>query len=570
MKQTKKTKKSKNIIGIDIADHTLSLVELEKNRNHPHITSVTRVSIPSGIVVRGRIRDAEKLQELFEYAISAAHPAPMVSRNAIMGIPDSQLYTHLARLPAKKDSEFEEVARSEAFNTFPIEKRDLVYSYRSVSHTTDGADTVFIATSKEVLREWDLFFRRIGISVLFYDSEVLATARGLVAHGGDNAFCLVDIGAATTTVSVFDVIGIRYVYSIEHAGSALTEGIAKLESLPFDEAQKRKHELDLADIPTSLAAILPSFFDPILKEIDTAIKYVSQSYNVSVAKIILVGGTAALKGLPEYISKHTGIDTERGVSIITNAEQSRVQREEPSIESIGLALYGLNQKEYENSPNLISPPEDTAQGEVVAKKGAPQAYDASVEKMKEFRDIRKEQKRMRNQIMTLVVVLVVGTALLMAAFWYQRQEQERKEQALRKAIPQYTYQQTAQMLIPISIQGSAEGMASGSLSRISVPEDTVVNDAIRADAEVNLRRQLQAGQDYWNKPFDPPLSFLVFNKNEVRLLANAMIAQRAGTAIPYDVGYIEYLDAEKSEDTPVFFLTVRASISAQAPLQGLE
>jgi|GEM_PF-4604161 len=565
----KKTKRSKNIVGVDIADHTLSLVELEKNRNHPHITSVARVSIPSGIVVRGRIRDAEKLQELFEYAISTARPAPIAGRTAIMGIPDSQLYTHLARLPAKKDSELGDGARTEALNTFPIEKRDLVYSYRPVSHTADGVDAVFIATSKEVLREWDLFFRRIGISVLFYDSEVLATARGLAAHGSESAFCLVDIGAATTTVSVFDAIGIRYVYSIEHAGSALTEGIAKLESLPFDEAQKRKHELDIADIPTSLAAILPSFFDPVLKEIDTAIKYVSQAYTVAVAKIILVGGTSALKGLTEYISKHIGIDTERGAPIIASVEQSGVQREEPSVESIGLALYGLNQKEYENSPNLISPPEDTAQGEVVAKKGAPQAYDASVEQMKEFRDIGKEQKRMRNQIMTLVVVLVIGAALLAVAFWYQRQEQERKEQALRKAIPQYTYQQTAEMRVPIRLGDAKPGMARGEVIGISLPAGTVVNDAVLADAATRLRRQLQAGQDYWSKPFDPPLSFLVFNKNDVRGIVSAQIGQLAG-AIPYDVGYIEYLAAEKSEDTPDFFLTVRASISAQSPIQGLE
>lgn len=566
----KSIKKVKSVLGIDIADHTLSIVELQKNRNHPFVASVARVSIPPGVVVRGRIRDTEKLEELFEYAVKTAQSAPIKARTAIMGIPDSQLYTHLVRLPSVKDSELEESARMEALQTFPIEKRDLVYSYRVISRSGEGADVLFIATSKEVLREWDLFFHKIGFEVPFYDSEVLATARGLAAHGVEEAFCLIDIGAATTTVSVFDKVGIRYVHSIEHAGSALTDEIARHESLPFDEAQKRKHSLDLSDIPTSLATILPSFFDPIIKEIDTAVTYASQAYGMNVKRIILVGGTSALLGLPEYIQEKTGIETERGTPIIDGDPRDHPQRDTPSIESVGLALHGLNTKEYENAPQLQSPPEETPQNNIEAKRGVPQAYDASVEQVKEFHDIRKEQKHIRNQIATLMVVLFVGAALIVAAFWYQRQEQARKEIMLRQTTPQYTYQQTVKMDISVII-GKAEGkVVAGRLYRFQVPEGASINEAILAEAEVNLRRQMNAGEDYWKNPFDPPLTYLVFDKNELRSFVGRSIEERSGSLIPFDLGHLEYLSVHRSDEPTLFILTVNASISAPAQIQGLE
>ncbi|MBI2484477.1 pilus assembly protein PilM [Candidatus Uhrbacteria bacterium] len=431
-----KRMKSKSVVGIDIADHTLSIVELQKYRNNPRVSSVARVAIPPGILARGRIRDTEKLQELFEYALAKADPAPISGRIAIMGIPDSQLYTHLARLPKQKDNELDKSALEEALRTFPVEKRDLIYAYRVVSHSDEGTDILLIAASKEVLREWDLFFHRLGITVPFYDSEVLATARGLTTRTLDDAFCLVDIGAASTTVSVFDAKGIRYVHSIGNAGSALTESIAKIESLPFDEAQKRKHDLDLSDIPTSLAGILPSFFDPAIAEINTAIQYVLHAYDITVKKIILVGGTSALKGLPEYMHDAIGIETLRGKPIIGigKDDEHGVQssREEPSIESVGLALHGLNAHEYEHEPKLQSSPEEIRQSEEDGKRDAPQAYDANAGQMKEFHDIRKEQRRMRRQIAVLVMVLTVGAILIAAAFWYQRAEQERKESSIHK------------------------------------------------------------------------------------------------------------------------------------------
>lgn len=566
----KAIKKTRNIIGIDIADHTLSLVELQKNRSQARIVSGARVSIPPGIVVRGRIRDAEKFQELFEYAMQRARPTPITSRMGIMGIADSQLYTHIARLQEKKDSDLENSARAEALNTFPIEKRELVYAYRTLSRTDEGVDTIFIAASRDVLHEWDVFFRQIGITVPFYDSEVLATARGLAAHGEEQPFCLADIGAATTTVSVFDAGGIRYVHSIDHAGSALTDAIAKIESLPFDEAQKRKHELDLADIPTSLATVLPAFFDPVLAEIGMAIKFASNAYAITVNKIILVGGTSMLAGLPEYIEKKIGVDTVRGVPIIGIAQQDRVRFDEPSIESIGLALHGLNAKEYQNAPKLESVPEDISYKEEPTHTTATQAYDANNEQMHEFRDIRKEQRRMRNQILTLIVVLSVGALLIAAAFWYQSQEQARKEVALRKTIPSYTHQQTAEMEISISIDHDVDGMASGRLYQSLVPTDVAVNAAAEADAQVNVRRGLNAGEDYWNVPFDPPFTFLVFDKNEVHSIVERIISERAANVVPFDLGYIAYRAARKSDNPSVFILSVNASITSEAPISDLK
>ena len=50
----------KSAVGLDIADHTIEVMELSGSSSHPKILGMARTSLELGVVERGRIKNEEK------------------------------------------------------------------------------------------------------------------------------------------------------------------------------------------------------------------------------------------------------------------------------------------------------------------------------------------------------------------------------------------------------------------------------------------------------------------------------------------------------------------------------
>ena len=60
---------TKRSIGIDIADRTIEVVELEKSGLRVKIKNLSRVSLSPGIVEKGQIKDEKLLSEAIHGAL---------------------------------------------------------------------------------------------------------------------------------------------------------------------------------------------------------------------------------------------------------------------------------------------------------------------------------------------------------------------------------------------------------------------------------------------------------------------------------------------------------------------
>jgi Tfp pilus assembly PilM family ATPase len=67
-------------IGLDIADHTIEIVEVKKWLGTFSVTKLNQINLEPGIVSRGRIIDQKKLEFALKKLFASARP------NAFVGI----------------------------------------------------------------------------------------------------------------------------------------------------------------------------------------------------------------------------------------------------------------------------------------------------------------------------------------------------------------------------------------------------------------------------------------------------------------------------------------------------
>lgn len=282
-------------IGISIKDKALTIVELTKTEKYK-IVSKGRVELEAGTVVRGRIKDTQKLARAFASLVQGAKPLQITGEEIICGLPDAHAYTHVFWLPDASPKSIGEAVRA----TIPLSEDDLLYSYRIQKQDLQGARVLVFAASKEVVDEWTRFFSSIHRTVLFFDSEVFAEMRMIFSSLPKEPVCVVDSGGSTTTLSIYDEYGLVYVHSFAIAGDYFTRELAAGLKVSYEEAEKQKQAVGISEGVFHLVRSL----ETVLKEIRGACEYYRRKEGKEVLQLALVGGSSKMPGFRDYIEKN--------------------------------------------------------------------------------------------------------------------------------------------------------------------------------------------------------------------------------------------------------------------------
>jgi type IV pilus assembly protein PilM len=337
---------NKKSVGLNIADHTIEVVELEKIGREIKISSLARIILEPGVVERGRIKNEEKLAQAVKDVLVKARPNAIKTSSVIFGLPESQVYIHVFNIAAADKKNIEAAVLSEAQSTIPLKEQDLLYAYRVLNNTKsikESVEILLVATSRQVILEWQQFFEKINLAVELFDIEALATFRGLFNKLPEEPIGLLDLGAATTNLSIFTSAGLRYSYSIKCAGQDFTGQIAQELKIDFKEAEKLKIQKGLGENQNqSVNTILKKSLEKIVDEIKINIDYWQKNNSQEIKEIILLGGSSQMSGLASYFNS---LDLGFKAKLAKPVYQLMSGRSTfKYIEAIGLALRGLDNK----------------------------------------------------------------------------------------------------------------------------------------------------------------------------------------------------------------------------------
>lgn len=597
---------SKKAVGLNIADHTIEVVEITKSGGRPKVVSLARTVLIPGIVEEGRVHDSKKLSKIIKSLLEKAQPKSIEAKKIFFTLPESRVYTHVFSIePYHKKDNIEDLVQREAKTHVPITEDELLYSYKVVDIHKNKGMVLLVAASHTIVAEWQQFFKDMKIELEEFDIETLANYRDLFQAKPKKPVCLVDIGAATTNVAVFDHRGLRYVHTSNIAGNRLTTIVAKELGITKEDAEKRKIKFGLVTRNNEMYSVLARGVNIIFKEVMTVLAYYHENSKQKVSRVTLLGGSSQLKGLVDYLHTNLNLPAEIGVSQLT---RNSIPLE--YITAIGAALRGLDRKWLDDPIIHLS----LSEQEKINREKKRKAKEAANERKKkkegngkkkpkiirkgavvnldmdmaeaemededdfgEHVDETKQKRKLLMQKIILIIILLGGLTGVFLAYSFRAKEKKTKEASLKEmAASQLSQTQVFDLSLPISVNSAAKtaDQITGRLVSDTIATAGSYKEALTKSFR-NTKKDLAEGEILWEtvlnplddpaaqETFVPPHTFnwLAYNESEASKMLLAEIDKINVKDVEYSLVNMEINSITGTEDKNIYKLQAQVTIS---------
>ncbi|HQN18519.1 MAG TPA: type IV pilus assembly protein PilM, partial [Syntrophobacteraceae bacterium] len=251
------------------------------------------------------------------------------------------------------DDELESALFFEAKKHIPISGTDMVLDFQviDVEEKTNNMNILLAATSKELLNEHTNTLVTAGLNPNIVDIDSLAVANSfaLNAFVEEGVYVLLNLGAHRTNMVIWGPDSRLFARDIPFGGYNFTRDIMRKRQMEWEEAENYKLEFGLMDDPGAVSEQTISVLDisekstedAIVEELRRSLRfYVKEAGNSDFRKLYLMGGTAKLKGLREYIEERVSVPTDIFMPFI-NVEMPEkfADKKDPQLAlAIGLAM----------------------------------------------------------------------------------------------------------------------------------------------------------------------------------------------------------------------------------------
>jgi type IV pilus assembly protein PilM len=300
--------------GVDISDASVKWLVLGNPADREKIVSFGEEMLPEGAVVGGVVQDISALAAALgdirkKLGVSYAHAA----------LPEEAAYVFGMHVPESSDRknvlstiEFELEGR------VPIPPAAAIYDYDVITKQDDEAgDEIGVSVfPRELAESYTAAFQRAGIHLLSLEVEARSIARAVSGdseHDEDSATLIVDFGRTRTGFSVVKHGVPIFTSTVAVGGVTMTNALVKKLSMSSEDAEKFKNEEGLISVSsdnakTASAEVLLGTASALADEVVRHFHYWDTRRNergervTPVSRVLLVGGSANLRGLSDYIA----------------------------------------------------------------------------------------------------------------------------------------------------------------------------------------------------------------------------------------------------------------------------
>jgi len=362
--------------GLDISEFSIKIVKLRKKGKFLTLDSFGEQKIKEGIIKGGEIKNEEKLAEVIKSAIRNVEGKKIKTKYVIVSLPEEKSFLEVIQMPKipKEDLRSAVIFESENYIPLPIERVYLDFEViPPVYDHLDHLDVLITAFPRRILDSYLSCLKLAGLQPLAFEIESEAIARALVKNKTTNhPLVLIDLGASRTDFIIFAGHSIRFTSSISVSSNYFSQVISKNFGVKLSEAEilKRKYglekklELKMASENKKVKikkekgkifeSLIPGLVD-LVQQIKVHLRYY-QTHSLhnylppdgnKFSKILLCGGGANLKGLPEFLSLELKLPVELGdpwTNILRDKKEKSKLPLEKSLAyttAIGLAFRGI-------------------------------------------------------------------------------------------------------------------------------------------------------------------------------------------------------------------------------------
>ena len=286
-------------------------------------------------------------------AASGIKPAPlhlMLSGQAV--------FPRFVKLPGATEDMVDQLVSAEAAESLPFPLDQVVWDYQALgdANGTGELDALIVATKSETAADAAALAEGAGLPLAVVDAAPLALCNAVRANlpeGDESCTLALDIGAKATTLLFVEGPKV-FLRTIPVAGNTVTNEIARALGVTAEEAESLKREIAFVALGGTYAVEDDERADRVSKivrnvatrlhsEIVRSINfYRSQQGGTAPTRVLLTGGTAALRHLDTFFREKLGVEVSLfdpfGAVSLAPALQGREEELLPFAPSTGLAL----------------------------------------------------------------------------------------------------------------------------------------------------------------------------------------------------------------------------------------
>lgn len=345
------SKKSGNLLGIDISSSAVKLLELSHKDSIYRVDSYAVSGLPEGVTSERDINEAEKVGEAIKLAVKYSRTK---SRRCALGIPSSMAINKIVSIPASipaSELEAHISLEAEQYIPYPMEEVSFDFEVIGPSNTSSEMVDVLIAGTRTENVEIRLAAAEMaGLHVEIVDLESNAVELLFKTMINDlekhDVVASVDFGASMTGINVFE--NGKVVFSREQVfgGRQLTEEISQRYGLSYAESGLAKKNGNLPE--GYVSEVLDPFRENMVRQVQRFLQfYYASTQNEKVDKVLLSGGCASIPGIDEQIQELVGVPTAlanpfANVALHPKVNPERFTNDIPAmLVPAGLALRGI-------------------------------------------------------------------------------------------------------------------------------------------------------------------------------------------------------------------------------------
>ena len=321
-----KTVKFKESIGLDIGNHSIKMVHLKKTHHGYKLLNCESLStIPEGIEPVLSDLSPDRFGPILSQLIKTMKLKPKKIKHLVSSIGGDNTSIKQIKTIFLPEDELESALFFEAKKHLPISgaEMNLDYQVLSVEEKTNNMNILLASSTKALLTEHSNALTSAELTPGIVDLESLAVANSFILNNEDEddggVYIILNIGAFKTNMVIFSKSSKFFARDIALGGFNLTKDIMKQRKISYEEAEiyKLEHGLKKDDVKKDKSSIIAlditekNAVELIAQEVKRSLRfYVKEAGNSDFKKILLMGGSGSIKGLPEFITEQLQLPAE--------------------------------------------------------------------------------------------------------------------------------------------------------------------------------------------------------------------------------------------------------------------
>jgi len=306
--------RSASVVGIDVGSSAIKVVQMRREKGKAILETYGAIALgPYGGVEIGRATNlpVDKITEALKDVMREANVNAI---DTALSIPYSASLVSVVRVPEIGEKQLAQMMPIEARKYIPVPIAEVMLDWfivpeerqTGVDQAMEGPkkmSVLLVAIHNDTITKYKSIVEGASLSSSFYEIEVFSSVRASLDHG-IAPVAVLDVGAGATKLYIVERGIVRESHIINRGSQDITLAISGSLNLTVGQAEEVKRVKGLSD---------PSQPE-LIKSIELTLQYITTEVNriltayqsraqVSIGKVVCVGGGSIMKGFKEFAAK---------------------------------------------------------------------------------------------------------------------------------------------------------------------------------------------------------------------------------------------------------------------------